>query len=113
MGSSFQKKKDAQDSTKKTSDDNLNPLKVGQKSDATNATEAYNDTGMTATSDTSGQENSKNSESQNDSDEGIQKRKTGQQKTLMESGSKGSGSDKGNELSPTEIKEVTNALRTE
>ena len=57
--------------------------------------------------------NSKNSESQNDSDEGIQKRKTGQQKTLMESESKGSGSDKGNELSPTEIKEVTNVLRTE
>ena len=57
--------------------------------------------------------NSKNSESENDSDEGIQKRRTRQQKNLIESDSKESGSDKENELSPTEIKEVTNALGLE
>merc|ERR1712217_585584 len=121
-------------STEETSDDDLSPLrqsrsKVEQKSDATNSTEACNDTGMTATSDTIGQkrktrsqsltseseseseedkpskkcspkskvfkqcENSQDnkSESENDSDEGIQKRKTRQQKTLMESDSKESG----------------------
>ena len=82
---SFQKKKYAQDSTKKSSDDNLNLLKVEQGSNTTNATEAHNNTGITATSDTSGQENSKNSEPQNDSHEGIQKRRIGEQKTFMES----------------------------